>query len=374
MEIDVKRFREALADPSRREAFMRGRVAALGADEGDMERAAWKDRIERIHVSDEVAKKAEAAFDGLVKRSLKAHGEGSCMVVHAATGAGKTHLLNRLLKRPELVPSEDDEGPIRPLLYVRAPSPCNLGTLGRVLYKKLTGTELSKSTRTDDIWQRLAYQLYGQRVSVIVIDEFHHVLVNPTTHVRRATVNTVKSLVQPDPMGSLLPEASQPYPFQVVLSGIPLVDGVVNTDAELSRRAQRFAIQPLAATEEGLKDMGRFLRAVERLLAFPRASGLDDADMVRRFMKASRGYRGRAMHLLKEAAFMAIDQAAPCIDRRRHLAEIFRATTDLGPRANPFLVADVSACPNVPEKGWEELTLLRGQKDEADVELSGGAE
>jgi len=369
MEIDIGKLKASLSDPERLRAFRQSRVQALGADGQQIARAAWKDRIEQIHIKDRVAKAAKRKFDGLVSRAMKASGEGQCMVLHAETGAGKTHLLNQLLKRPDLAASRDDFGPVRPLLYVRAPSPCNLLTLGRVLYKRLTDADLPQSYKKEEVWLRLSYQLYGQRVCVLVIDEFHHVLVNSSVEKKKSVVNTIKSLVQPDPMADFVPTLITPYPMQVVLAGVPLVNDVVRMDGELSRRTPRVAILPLPPTEEGLAGMKAFLAAVESLLGFPGRSGLSDDDMVRRFMAAARGYRGRAMHLVKEAAFLAIDKGAACIDRKRHLAAVFQEITELGPNANPFLVADISACPEVKENVWGKLTLLRGTRvDDADAD------
>lgn len=346
--------------PERREALRKSRVIALGATEEQLARAAWKDRIERIHVPDDVAKAAHKLFDALVGRTLKMHGEGQCLVVHAETGAGKTHLLNRLLKRKELASSEDAQGPIRPLLYVRAPSPCNLLTLGRVLYGKLTGVDLPQSYETHEVWQHLKYQLYGQRVSIIVIDEFHHVLMNSSIEKKRTVVSTVKSLVQPEPVTDADADPLVPYPLQVVLAGVNEVNRVIRMNGELSRRTPRLTIRRLHPTTQGLERMRKFLKSVEEALKFPGSSDLHTDDMVRRFMKATRGYRGRAMHLIKEASFRAIDDAAARIDRKLHLAAVFRDITGLGPNANPFLVADVDACPEVKEQIWSKLTLLRG--------------
>lgn len=360
MEIDVNKLRQGLSDPERLAAFRKSRVIALGATEEQLARAAWKDNIERIHIPDEVAKTAQKMFDGLVARTLKTHGEGECLVVHAATGAGKTHILNRLLKRQDLASSSDAQGPIRPLLYVRAPSPCNLLTLGRVLYRKLTGVGLPRSYETHEVWEHLKYQLYGQRVSIIVIDEFHHVLMNAAIEKKRTVVSTVKSLVQPEPVTDADADPLVPYPLQVVLAGVDEVNRVIRFDGELSRRTPRLTIKRLHPTTKGLKRMRRFIEAVEEALGFPGNSDLSTDDMVRRFMKATRGYRGRAMHLIKEAAFRAIDDGAARIDRNRHLAAVFRDITGLGPNANPFLVADVDTCPEVKEQIWNRLTLLRG--------------
>lgn len=360
MEIDIDKLRQSLSDPERLAAFRKSRVIALGATEEQLARAAWKDEIEKIHVPDDVARAAHKLFDAIVERTLKMHGEGQCMVVHAETGAGKTHILNRLLKREELASSEDTQGPIRPLLYVRAPSPCNLLTLGRVLYSKLTGVDLPQSYETHEVWQHLKYQLYGQRVSIIVIDEFHHVLMNSSIEKKRTVVSTVKSLVQPEPVTDADADPLVPYPLQVVLAGVNEVNRVIRMNGELSRRTPRLTIRRLHPTTKGLKRMRQFLKSVEEALGFPGSSDLYTDDMVRRFMKATRGYRGRAMHLVKEAAFRAIDDGAARIDRKRHLAAVFRDITGLGANANPFVVADITTCPEVKEQIWSKLTLLRG--------------
>jgi len=372
MEIDVNKLRDRLRDAEVRRTFQHGRVTALASDERMLALAAWKDRIERIHVPDETAVEVQKEINHIIQRSLKREGEGSCTLLHARTGAGKSHMLNRLLKSPSLAPTEDEFGPICPLVYVRAPSPCNLKTLGRVIYKKLTDAELRASTDPHEVWRLLCYQLYGQRVSIIAIDEFHHVLVNPRIDVRQAIVNTIKSLIQPDPMNAIVPNVLTPYPMQVLLSGVPLVDRVVRMDGELSRRTTRIAIEPLAPTRRGLDHMRAFLKAVEKVLGFAMPSDLSGPEMTRRFMAASHGYQGRAMHLIKEASFRAIDEGAPCIDRIRHLGAVLSDITGVDPEANPFIVADASQAPPIREKEWDDLTRLRGKQDAADVVLEEG--
>jgi hypothetical protein len=74
------------------------------------------------------------------------------------------------------------------------------------------------------------------------------------------------------------------------------------------------------------------------------------------------------MAFIKEAAFIAVVADAPRLDRAAHLATAFEEIFRVGPRKNPFLVADVSACPKIPEAAFEKLTLLQGTGPASDEE------
>ncbi|GGF60026.1 hypothetical protein GCM10007301_19700 [Azorhizobium oxalatiphilum] len=362
MELDIAKLRDALKSTEARSRFEGAIADALRPDEETRSIAVLKERIERIHVPDGTAKRVGQTFDRMVTRALKKTGEAQCNVLAAPTGAGKSHMMDRLPKDPRLAPSHDMFGPIQPLVYVRAPSPCNLQTLGRVLYKRLTDAEIAPSTKEGEVWQRLRYQMYGQRTVIVAIDEFHNVLVTPKMEVRQAVVNTIKSLLQPTPECGI-PHLLRPYPIQVVLAGVPLVQQAVKINGELDRRAKKITIRQLSSTKEGLREMGAFLKAVDNVLGFPRSSDLAEPEMVRRFMAATGGFQGRAMHLVKEAAFAALDDRAPRIDREDHLAVVLEEITTVDPAGNPFLVADASKVRGIRGEDWGEITRLRGIRE-----------
>jgi len=66
-------------------------------------------------------------------------------------------------------PANDEFGPITPALYVQAPSPCDIGSLGRAIYVRLTGQHLASSIKPQEVWRRLLVQLYGQCVSILLL-------------------------------------------------------------------------------------------------------------------------------------------------------------------------------------------------------------
>jgi len=348
-----------------RPSLQQRRLQAFSVNADDLKRAVHKDRIERIHVATQTSRNADEIFEAMIKRCHRELGEGICVAVTAESGAGKSHLLHRLMRKPALQPSRDEFGPITPALYVQAPSPCDIGSLGRAIYVRLTGQPLASSLKPQEVWRRLLVQLFGQCVSVLVIDEFHHVIANSDQEKRNVVVNTIKSLILPaDYPGAVNP--SERYPLQVVLAGIPAIHNLIASDTQLQRRAPRIQIDPLPNNARGLKRMGGFITAVEALLGLTEPSHLASFDMVQRFMVASCGYEGRTMHFIKEAAARAIDGGAACIDRTSDLAGIFEDLYGLGPSKNPFLIADIQKCRPVPQQGFGELTLLRGIQSQND--------
>lgn len=329
--------------------------------------------IANIKVNTDVVTQARERFDWLYKCLLAddlmpavetEELEARCVVVAAPSGAGKSHILRRLREHPGLKPTVDAFGPLRPLVAVKAPSPCTLKTLGMQLVKAMTGRRLSSHLKEHEVWGEFYAQADGQGTAVVMIDEFHHVLAKRNVDERLAIVNTLKNLVIPDPADPLRPPGAELRPILLVLSGMPSVAKTIEMDEQLLRRRLVISIDPLGRSDAELKKAKRFLELVEPRLGFDQPSGLAEPDMVLRMMRASNGYLGRMMAILKEAAFLAIRTDAPRIDRALHLAIVFEEIFKLGPKRNPFLVADISSCPATPEHAFERLTLLRGTGDE----------
>jgi hypothetical protein len=339
--------------PARRERF------AIRLSPQDLERRAWKERVNSIHINTDVVIKAVARFDQMLE-DLSANIEGQCLVIPAPSGAGKSHLLTRLQMRPSLVPFRDEFGPVRPMLFIKAPSPCTLKTLGLALYEAMTGEQLSANLKEHDIWIRVRHQLHAQLVSVIMIDEFHHTLRGRTGDERRTLVETLKNLIIPNPLDRLQPAGADMRPISLVLSGMPWLKRVLKEDFQLVRRRAIVSINPLDCSESCLKKAAKFLNLIEPKLGFPEPSGLSEPDMVQRMLKASSGYTGRMMHFVKKAAFRAINQGAPRIDQIKHLSVVFEEIFELGPRRNPFLISDISKCQKIKETECDKLTRLIG--------------
>ena len=345
--------------PSPQAASVRRERFAIRLSPQDLERRAWKRRVDTIHVNTDVVIKTVARFDEMLK-DLGDDVEGQCLVIPAASGAGKSHLLARLQLRPALVPFRDEFGPVRPLVYIKAPSPCTLKTLGLALYLAMTEKELSANLKEHDIWTRVRHQMHAQLVSIIMIDEFHHAFRGRTGDERRTLVETLKNLVIPDPEDPLRPPGAELRPVSLVLSGMPWLKRVLKEDFQLLRRCVFKPIKPLGHSEACVKKATKFLSLAEARLGFPAPCGLSEHDMVQRMLKASNGYTGRMMHLVKKAAFRAIQSGKPSIGQVDHLGFVFEEIFELGPRRNPFLVIDISTLPKMKEIEFERLTRLTG--------------
>ncbi|KAA2235865.1 AAA family ATPase [Salinarimonas soli] len=352
-----------------REAPVRRARFSLAPDLVDLQRAAHRRQVANIRINTDVVTEARNRFDKLVK-GLQAddymyadeaeEAEARCMIVAAPSGAGKSHVLRRLREHSALVPFKDAFGTVRPLVAIKAPSPCTLRTLGLRLYEAMTGKTLPGSMKEHEVWVRVRAQIEAQLVSVVMIDEFHHAFMRRTDDERRSLVETLKNLVIPDPHDPLRPPGAEMRPVLLVLSGMPWMTKVIDRDFQLRRRGVLVPIKPLGASAKDIRKATKFLQLVEGKLGFPEPSGLDDIDMVRRMLKASNGYTGRMMALVKEAAFLAIQAGARRLDLKDHLAAVFEEIFQVGPKRNPFLVADISTCPKLPEAEFLKLTLLRG--------------
>lgn len=336
----------------------------------EFERAARRLEVAEIKVNTDVISSSKQRFDELLQ-SLRtdeiADGaeaeelEAPCVCIPGGSGVGKSHLLRRLRENPLLVPFRDSQGPVRPLVAIKAPSPCTSLSLARKLYAALTGDDLPEKITDGEAWRRVRAQLDGQLVSVIMIDEFHHAFIQRTTDQCRALVQTLKNFLVPNPNDPLLPPGAEPRPIMLVLAGMPWLDEVIVKDLQLKRRRTLFEIKPLEQDQSGIMRMRKFLNLVETKLPFPEASRLTDGDMVRRFFRASNGWLGRAMALVKDAAFLAIERDARRIDVQQHLAVVYTERFGFGGSRNPFLIADIDAFKPLKDAEFERLTLLRGK-------------
>jgi hypothetical protein len=352
------------------EIAFRRRVTAIGHDADTLLKDQWKTRIDAIHVHVESWTDAKKKFDRLIKRTASKSLPGKCVVVSGPSGAGKSHIIKRLLKRPELQPSVDQYGPLRPLVYVETPSGCSSKELASRIFKALSGKSLSGKLTATQAWEAASTLALGMGTSIIVIDEFHHVFGLKDYAKRMQIVNDMKILVLPN-----LDEKQSnqvKLPMQLVVGGLPVVADVVLADTQMAERHEAITIRPLPRSKEGLATMQKFLSLVESKLEFPLPCNLATTDATLRFMKASARYTGRAMRFIKDAVNIAIDEGRSNIGME-DLGRVLQDAYNLPPEKNPFLVPDISKCAVVNPKYFDDLSLLKGTKRREDDEEEGDA-
>lgn len=292
---------------------------------------------------------ANEVFEALLER-VENGLEGTCFVVHGATGAGKTHILRQLQKNPALQPFETSEGWQRPLVTLSAPAPCTLATLGLRILTRL-GYRPRKKLAPDEIWDRVHANLAGQGVGILFIDEMHNVFSGRNRPEREKIAMTLKSLL-----------VSEINPIQLVLAGLDEVEEFVLDFDELERRSHFLNLEPLRFPQDE-SNVRRFLKELERQLGYPE-SGFAKEDMPLRFMQASCGLPGRMAYFAQEAAYLAVARSSRTITDE-HLGEAYRRPYGVGRSGNPFLMANPGQF-KAPKKKFDgtNKTRLRGNKIE----------
>jgi ATP:corrinoid adenosyltransferase len=311
--------------------------------------------IRAIDVSTGRFKLAKQYFEGLIDR-VDGGIEGACMVLYGYSGAGKTHILNQLLKAPELKEQMTAEGLYRPLLMITAPSPCTLRTLGERILHDL-GYRPRKSLREHEVWDRVQANLAAQGVAILVIDEMHNVLAGRGNLERDKIAMTLKSLL-----------VSTTNPMQIVLSGLPAVQKFVDRYEEVQRRSHFIEMAPLRAVADNKKLEG-FLAGVEGQIGI-KTFGFTKSDGPQRFMLASRGLIGRIAYFIQEAATLAISLGSDKVERE-HLGEVYKRAYRVSADQNPFLMAnlrDFKALKTEEEFAKDSETFLRGVKKSSERE------
>lgn len=335
------------------------RLRAVRKPEVKSPKSELKARIKKLHIPDENWHRAKNAFDSVVAQSAEVDQEGTCVVVSGPPGGGKTHQMGRFMSRPELQPTKDEHGPLRPVLYVLTPSACSEGRLGECAFRNLTGREITGRPSVSQIWEAVGAQMRGQGTSILVFDEFHHLFGQNDPQKRKHVLERIKTLLLPEEQMS--PTAPRKLPVQVVIGGLPLVKEVLVSDSQMTLRADFVDIHPLKFTQDGIDEMQNFLKLMEPRLEFQNPCHLDTYEMALCFMKASSGYVGRAARILKKAVYRAIDQEKSCIGKAE-LGAVLRSSYNLANEKNPFLVADVSNCPVLVPRDPSARTLLKGKK------------
>ncbi len=135
------------------------------------------------------------------------------------------------------------------------------------------------------------------QVRLLIIDEFHNVLLGQPRH-QRQLLALIRSLSNP------------PLLIPMVLAGTEAAVRAIQTDDQLERRFDDFVL-PRWTEGDGYR---RLLRGFERLLPLAEPSGLDGDDMARVLHAKSGPTIGGLARVLKRLAVLAIEDGRERID------------------------------------------------------------
>lgn len=266
----------------------------------DLSRDQRKALVHQLHLkipSHDHAKKA-------IRACLTGSGysaEPKSLFIGGDTGIGKSTLIREFVSRyPRMLGDEVDQiSIVVASIPAVATTKSTASTLLRALGdpRAFTG-ELAKLT------DRLLDFLVRCQVRMIILDEFQHIIDRESLKVRATTADWLKTIVE----GARIP---------LVLVGLPHSEDILSENLQLDRRfhrrvrLSRFAWDSSRARAE----FRVLLKVLDQNLPFPLTAGLDEPRTAAWIFRRTKGILALVMSLIREAAELAIDRGAPCIEK-----------------------------------------------------------
>ncbi|WP_341914034.1 TniB family NTP-binding protein [Ferrovibrio terrae] len=281
-----------------------------------------------------------------------------CMGLFGPSGSGKTRLVRYYERtfmkslRKTTYCEGDIEIEIKPLLFVECPARATVKGVAETLLTVLGDPRPSRGSQ-QEMTQRILHLLRVRRTSLIVMDEFQHLVARSS--------NAVAAYETADWIKSLLNENICP----IVLVGTDPAAEILKVNEQLQRRNfASFRIMAYSvSTEAEMKVFQNMLSGLEKALGLPLPSCLADEDLARRLHIASDGLIGRVTGLLDRALLLAIERQENSISRQI-LRDVFSRTEGILPiQPNPFSPkALLAGNPVKPEDNSRRLRA-RGGRD-----------
>jgi|GEM_PF-6432263 len=226
-----------------------------------------------------------------------------CIVLYGQSGAGKTHLLNfyRSEYPHRRVRIEDPSEPATSgtriqddVIFVETPSPATRKGLIDRIQAAMEPEPLPIRLTLVERRERLITMLRNSGISLLIVDEFQHLIDRRSRRVVQEASDLIKSLLN----AAICP---------IVLSGTPEILEILREDSQLKSRV--YSNPSLSPFEwDYLDDREQFfayLTEIEESLNFEEASNLAEPHCAQRIHFASRGLIGETARLLSKSADIA---------------------------------------------------------------------
>jgi hypothetical protein len=244
--------------------------------------------------------------------------EGRALAVLGHSGAGKSTALARILatKFP------DYGKPSCLVVYVSAPAPCTLKTLGRKLLHRL-GYPLVADRKEHEIWEAIRLHLAKLGTRILIIDEMQNITANARADEAERIRDTLKSLLN-----------SEEHPICLIFAGLPELQFFLEADTQLRRRTSRWvAFKSLSES-----DLGGVKGTVQVLAKSAGLTADFSGHLGQRLIHAALNEFGTMIEMTLDAIWNALKSDATAVTRE-DFATIFALRTGNAAPANPF-VAD----------------------------------
>jgi hypothetical protein len=203
--------------------------------------------------------------------------------------------------------ADGPDGDERPIVYVSVPSIRSLKSFAKALLTALKPRSkkpnddrekpMPKSLNKDDLLFLVLPHLLGQRVQILLLDEFHNAVTSKNPEVIWDLSETIKDIMNETRI-------------QVAVAGLPDAVLPIDQNDQLDGRCRlRWSTRPFewGATIQKQAEFLEFLDKLERAMALPKPSHLSEPDRAKRIHSYTGGIIGRVTLLLQEAAFEALD-------------------------------------------------------------------
>lgn len=227
---------------------------------------------------------------------------------------------------PELSYTQDGvEITTLPILFVECPARATVKGMAETLLAALGDPRPSRGSQ-QEMTQRVLHALRIRRVSLIVMDEFQHLVGRARGHDSAyETADWIKSLLN----ANLCP---------ILLVGTESAASILKVNEQLQRRALAvYRVLPYSVvTPTDFEVFRQMLAGLEAALGLALPSGLSDDDLARRIHAATDGLIGRITGLLDRALLLAIGRGENCVTRQT-LQDVYNRTVNIGRiDENPF--------------------------------------
>ncbi|WP_417682745.1 ATP-binding protein [Roseibium sp.] len=217
--------------------------------------------------------------------------EGRAVVVVGESGTGKSRSLERAFANLGMTVRSDKIF----VVSVRAPSPCNLKQLGIEILIGL-GYPVDRDFRENVVWRVVKEQLALRKIRFLHLDELQHLtqLNNPAEALK--VCDTLKGVMQ-----------HADWPMWMILSGMPKLAHVIESDFQLRRRSTFVRLDQLTARKEDLKEirnvLGNFSHKAELSL-----DGLPILELASRLLHGTDGRLGYLIEVVQEALSLTLQE------------------------------------------------------------------
>ncbi|WP_349295696.1 TniB family NTP-binding protein (plasmid) [Thioclava sp. 'Guangxiensis'] len=235
-----------------------------------------KDKLSRLFASDDAGQLTS------VPKQDPLTGETRGLMVIGASGAGKSALLKRTLRKLDIFKIADRDN-MGNALYVTVPPEATMKSLASRIAKELGYIDINPRATSDEAWAIVFHRMSKMGITLLVIDETHHLLRKGPGRDVEGAIQRLKSLLQSD------------WPLAVIIAGVDKLRDGVMTDPETDRRFPKFQLTRVTL---GSRDAHTFARSMQ-LCAENIGLTLTETTLPERVLFAEDGQPGRAINLAK---------------------------------------------------------------------------